>query len=78
MQIIKKKDLLNLIGEYNDLLSRAKEAMILQLTKFQLFTGTIDKSELEMIVHTPHNVNPNIIAPSFQPGMHEKIRQFSR
>ena len=78
MQLIKKKDLLNLIGEFSELLDKTMEVILLKLTKFQLFTGSIDKSELEMIVHKPPQINPNLIAPRFQPGMHEKIRQFSR
>ena len=70
--------MLNLIGAYKDLLNKTKETMILQLTQFQPITASTDISELEKILHKPVRVNPNMVSPSFQPNMHEKVRQLSR
>ena len=78
MQIVKKKELLNLIGTYKDILGRAKEVVLIQLNQFQPFMGLTDKSKLEKMVHKPPSVNPYIVSPSFQPSMHDKVRQFSR
>ena len=78
MQLIKKKELLNIIGAYKGLLEKTKKVMLLRLNQFHPFMGLTDKSELVKIVHKPVSVNPYIVSPNFQPSMHDKVRQLSR
>jgi hypothetical protein len=77
MQIIKKKEILDLIGTRGGLLSKAKEVLVLYLIQFQPFRGLTRKADLEKIVHKPPRLNPYSVYPRFQLTMH-KIRQLSR
>jgi hypothetical protein len=78
MQIIKKEDLLNIIGRNKELLGKVKEIVFLYLNQSQPFKQVTEITELERIVHRPPRVNPNIVTPNFQPSMHDKYRQFTR
>ena len=77
MQIIKRKELVAILNENKDLLGTVKEILLFHMNQLPRFllgtdTGVLDK------VHEIPEVNPNLVAPRFQPIIHDRYRQLTR
>jgi len=77
MQIIKRKELVVILNENKDLLGTAKEIVLFHMNQLpRLLLGT-DTRVLNK-VHEKPEINPNLVAPKYQPIIHDRYKQFTR
>ena len=78
MQIIKRKELAAILNENKDLLGTVKEIVLFHMNQLPRFLLGTDTRVLDKKVHEAPEVNPNLVAPRFQPIIHDRYRQFTR
>ena len=78
MQIIRRKELVAILNENKDLLDTVKEIMLFHMNQLPHFLLGTDAEVLDKKVHEVPEVNPNLVAPRFQPIIHDRYRQFTR